>query len=121
MNIALWILQVLLALHTGTGAVWKFSNSSTDMPWLAAIPPGVWAGMGVIELLLSLALLLPAFSSSLTVLAPIAAGLIAVEMLIFCGLHLASGDPNHGSLVYWLVVAGLCGLLAAARYRGLQP
>jgi len=27
MNILLWTFQVLLALHTAIGAVWKFSNS----------------------------------------------------------------------------------------------
>jgi hypothetical protein len=27
MNILLWILQILLALHTIVGAVWKFLNS----------------------------------------------------------------------------------------------
>ncbi len=121
MNIALWILQVLLALHTGTGGAWKFTNSSADMPSLAAIPPKVWVGMGVLELLIAVALVLPAFSRSLAILAPIAAGLIGLEMLLFCALHLASGDPNHGSLVYWLVVAGLCALLAAGRYRMIYP
>ena len=43
MNIAFWILRVLLALHTLAGAAWKFSKSAGEtMPSLAAIPNGVW-------------------------------------------------------------------------------
>jgi hypothetical protein len=42
MNILLWILQILLALHTAMGAVWKFSHSAEQtMPSLKAIPHGV--------------------------------------------------------------------------------
>ena len=32
MNVLLWILQILLALHTVTGAVWKFFNSEHSVP-----------------------------------------------------------------------------------------
>lgn len=43
MNIFLWTLQILMALHTLMGAVWKFSNSvENTMPSLKAIPNGVW-------------------------------------------------------------------------------
>ena len=41
-NVVLWILQVLLALHTAMGAVWKFSNSEQTVPSLQAIPHGAW-------------------------------------------------------------------------------
>jgi hypothetical protein len=116
MNILFWTLQVLLALHTAMGGVWKFSNSSQNMPSLAAIPHGLWLAMGVLELFIAVALVLPAFSKGLAVLVPLAAVLIAAEMLIFCGLHLASGDSNHGQLIYWMVVAGLCAFLAYGRY-----
>ena len=72
MNILLWILQILLALHTITGAVWKFSNSEQAVPSLKAIPHAVWLGMIVIELLCSVGLILPAFNKSLGKLAPFA-------------------------------------------------
>ena len=117
MNILLWVLQILLAVHTVMGAVWKFSHSPEQtMPSLKAIPHGVWLGMSVLELLCSLGLILPALSPSLSILAPIAAACIAAEMLLFCGLHLASGDANYGPMVYWLVVAALCGFIAYGRF-----
>jgi hypothetical protein len=120
MNILLWILQSLLALHTAMGAVWKFSHSERAVPSLQTIPHGLWLTLAVVELLCSLALLFPAMARSLAVLAPIAAIVIATEMLLFCGVHLASKAPEHGHLVYWLVVAGLCAFTAYGRFA-LQP
>ncbi|HZR34809.1 MAG TPA: DoxX family protein [Nevskia sp.] len=115
MNILLWTLQAVLAAHTVMGAVWKFSNSEQAVPSLSAIPHGAWLALSVAELLCSVALLLPALNKSLAILAPIAASFIAATMLLYCGLHLASGDPQHGQLVYWLVVAAVCGFIAYGR------
>jgi hypothetical protein len=115
MNIFLWVLQILLALHTVTGAVWKFFNSEHTVPSLKAIPHGVWLAMSVLELLCSLGLILPAFNTPLSILAPIAAACIAAEMLLFTALHLYSGDPNYGPMIYWLVVAAMCGFIAFGR------
>ncbi len=116
MNILLWVLQVLLALHTAVGAVWKFSNPEQTVPSLKAIPHTVWLAMSVFELLCSLALILPALNKPLAILAPIAAGCIAAEMLIFCGLHLRSGDASYGPMIYWLVVAAICVFIAYGRF-----
>jgi DoxX-like protein len=116
MNILLWILQVVLALHTAVGAVWKFSNSEQAVASLKAIPHGVWLGLSVVELLCSLCLLLPAISKPLGVLAPIAAACIAAEMLLFCALHLASGEADNGPMIYWLVVAAISSFVAYGRF-----
>src|SRR5690242_5498168 len=110
MNILLWILQVLLALHTAMGAAWKFSHSERSVPSLKAIPHTAWLGMAVVELLCSLGLVLTVFQP-LATLAPIAAAVIAVEMLLFCGLHLQQQAGKHGHMVYWLVVAALAGFI----------
>jgi uncharacterized membrane protein len=115
MNILLWALQILLALHTAIGAVWKFSNPEQTVPSLKAIPHGVWLGMGVFELLCSLALILPALSKPLGILAPLAAACIAAEMLLFTGLHIRSGDAKYGPVIYWLVVAAICAFIAYGR------
>jgi len=116
MNIVLWILQILLALHTAIGAVWKFSNPAEQtMPTLKAIPHSVWLSMSVVELLCSVALIVPVFYKPLAVLIPIAAICIAAEMLIFCGLHLASGEGNYNPMIYWLVVATVCAFIAYGR------
>jgi hypothetical protein len=117
MNILFWILQIALTLHTVMGAVWKFSHTAEQtMPSLKAIPQGVWLGMSGLELLCGLCLVLPAINKHLGLLAPLAAVFIAAEMLLFCGLHIAAGDPNRGPLVYWLVVAAFCAFLAYGRF-----
>jgi hypothetical protein len=116
MNILLWVLQILLALHTAIGAVWKFSNSEQTIPSLKAIPHGVWLAMSVVELLCSLGLILPALSKPLAILAPLAAACIAAEMLLLSGFHMSSGGTNHGPMMYWLVVAAICAFIAYGRF-----
>jgi hypothetical protein len=116
LNILLWVLQILLALHTTIGAVWKFSHSEQTVPTLKAIPHGVWLAMSVVELLFSLALILPALHKSLAILAPIAAACIAAEMLLFCAVHIYSGSAAYSPMIYWLVVAALCTFIAYGRF-----
>jgi uncharacterized membrane protein YphA (DoxX/SURF4 family) len=115
MNILLWVLQILLALHTVMGAVWKFSNSEQTVSALQSIPHGAWLAMSGLELLCSLGLILPALSRPLAILAPVAATVIAAEMLLFTGLHLHSGAGNYGPVTYWLVVAAVCASIACGR------
>jgi hypothetical protein len=117
MNMVLWGLQILLALHTLAGAAWKFSKTAEQtMPSIGAIPQPVWLAMSLIEILCAVALILPAFTS-FNKSAPIAAILIAVEMLAFCALHIASGNiGNIGPMIYWLVVAVICGFVAYGRF-----
>ena len=49
-------------------------------------------------------------------LAPFAAVFIAAEMLLHTGLHLDSGTADFGPIIYWLVVAAICGFLAYGRF-----
>jgi glucose dehydrogenase len=115
MNVFLWILQILLALHTTMGAVWKLSHSEQAVPSLSAIPHGAWLAMSAVELLCALALLAPALSRRLGILAPIAVATVIAEMLLFTAVHLASGVAEHNEIVYWMVVAAICGFLLYGR------
>ncbi len=120
MNITLWILQILLALHTVMGAVWKFSNPAQRVPSLEAIPQGVWLLLSVVELACAVCLVVPAMQRSLAVLAPIAALVIAAEMLLYIGVHLSAGTGKNGQLIYWLVVSFFCAFVAYGRLA-LKP
>lgn len=115
MNIALWTLQGILALHTVVGAVWKFSNSEQVVPSLKAIPHGLWLAMGVLELICAVGLILPAFFEPLAILAPVAAVCIGSGMLVFCAVDRYSKVPNTGHVIYWLVVAAVCAFIAYGR------
>jgi hypothetical protein len=116
MNIVLWVFQVLLALHTGMGAVWKFSHSTDAVPSLEAIPQVAWVSLSVVELLCVAGLVLPIFNKQLGMLAPIAAAVVVAEMLLFTAVHIASGNGDSGQIVYWLVVAAACAFLAYGRF-----
>jgi len=108
MRVFFWVLQGLLALHTFIGAVWKFSNPATTVPELSTIPHGAWLALGVIELLCVVGLILPAFNRRAAILAPIAAGCVAAEMLLFVGVSLYAESLDPGHVAYWLVVAAVC-------------
>src|SRR5687768_15713381 len=116
MNILFWILQSLLALHTAAGAVWKLSNSQEIMPSLTVIPNWAWRGLSAVELVLSVCLIVPAFYKPAAFLVPLAAVLVAVEMLAFSGLHLSWGEKNHSPMIYWLVVAAYSLFVAYGRF-----
>lgn len=118
MNIFLWVVQGLLAVHTAIGAIWKFSHSAEQtMPSLKTLPQGVWISLAVLELLCAMGLVVPAFSNALVMFAPVAAIVIAAEMLLFCGLHIFAGEAsNFGPMIYWLVVVAVCALVACGRY-----
>ncbi|HEY9711828.1 MAG TPA: DoxX family protein [Chroococcales cyanobacterium] len=120
MNIFLSILQVLLALHTAAGAVWKFSNSEQSVASLQAIPHEVWLGLSVPEFVCTVCLLVPLFNKRLAVLAPVAALCIAAEMLFFSVVHLCSHGAEQSQLIYWLVVAAICVFLATGRLKTLS-
>jgi hypothetical protein len=110
-NVSLWVLQILLALHTAMGAVWKLSNPAAGIPSLRALPQGAWLGLAALEVVAAVVLLAPPLAR----FAPYAAGFVAAEMLLFTALHFASGVTPHGEVAYWLVVAALSVALAAGR------
>jgi len=114
-NVLLWILQILLALHTAVGAVWKSSNAETTMPSVAAIPHGVWQAMSALELVCAVTFIVPAFNKRLAILAPIAGACVGAEMLFFSGVHLASGSTSYGPVIYWLFVAAVCAFIIYGR------
>ena len=116
MNVLFWVLQILLAVHTAIGAAWKFSNPASSMPSLGGIPPGVWIGLSIVELVCVVALIVPAFNKQLAIWAPIAAGFIAAEMVFFSGVYLAAGSgAGIGPVVYWLIVAAICAFIVYGR------
>ena len=116
MNLFLWFVQILLALHTLLGAVWKLSNSEQTVPSLSAIPHGVWLALSAFEVLCAVGLILPIFKKSLAIVGSLAALGIAAEMLFFSGMHIHSGATNSGELIYWLVVAAIAAFVAFGRF-----
>ncbi|MEO8459451.1 MAG: DoxX family protein [Dokdonella sp.] len=90
MNILLWVLQILAALLYGSSGVMKvfmFDKISHDVQSFGALPRNVWLALGVLELVCTVGLIVPAafhWQPSLTI---VAASILAIESLVFIGVH----------------------------------
>ena len=75
MNMLLWVLQVLAALLYGSSGVMKvfmFDKVSQDVPSFGALPREAWMTLGILELVCTVGLIVPAafhWQPRLTVLA----------------------------------------------------
>lgn len=121
MHIFLWVLQVLLSLHTLMGAVWKLYNSTEVVPSLSAIPPVAWMTISVFEVFCAIGLILPAFNKRYWKFVPMSAIGIAAVMALYCVVHLASGEPDKSPIIYWSVVAIIAGFIAYGRTMFKRP
>jgi len=110
MNILLWVLQVLAALLYGASGVMKvfmFDKISQDVPSFGALPREAWMTLGILELVCTVGLIVPAafhWQPRLTILA---ATVLAVESLVFVGVHVKYRE------VAPTILSGVLGLLMA--------
>jgi len=110
MNILLWILQILGALLYGASGVMKvfmFDKISADVPSFGALPRKVWMVLGILELLCAVGLVVPAAFHWKPALTVVAATFLAIESLVFVGVHVKYRE------VPAIVMSGVLGLLMA--------
>ena len=116
MNILLWVLQALSALLYGASGVMKvfmFEQISADVPSFGALPREVWMALGVMELVCTVGLIVPAafhWQPRLTVLA---AALLAIESLVFIGVHVKYHEL--GSILFSAVLGLAMAFIAYGR------
>ena len=90
MNILLWVLQVLAALlyaSSGVMKVFLFDQVSQDVPSFGALPRGAWMILGILELVCKVGLIVPDAFHWQPPLTIMAATILAIESLIFVGVH----------------------------------
>ena len=90
MNIALWIVQILLGvmfLTAGTMEAFSYEKAKASLPWVKDSSKGLVTFIGVTELLGGLGLILPYALGIAPILTPIAAFGIVVIMILASGLH----------------------------------
>src|SRR3954469_6708542 len=90
MNILLWVLQALAALLYGASGVMKvfmFDKVSEGVQSFGALPRKAWMTLGVVELVGAVGLVVPGAFHWNPVLAVAAAIVLAVESLVFIGVH----------------------------------
>ena len=110
MNILLWVLQVLAALLYGSSGVMKvfvFDKVSQDVRSFGALPREAWMTLGILELVCTVGLIVPAafhWQPRLTILA---ATVLAVESLVFVWVHVKYHESTP------MILSGVLGLLMA--------
>ena len=121
MNILLWVLQVLAALLYGSSGVMKvfmFDKVSQDVPSFGALPLKAWMTLGVVELVCTVGLIVPAAFHWQPPLTILVATILAVESLVFVGVHIKYRE------IAPMILSGVLGLLLAFIAYGrmvLQP
>lgn len=110
MNILLWSLQVLAALIYGASGVMKifmFDTISQEVPSFGALPREAWMGLGIVELVCVVGLIVPTALPWRPTLTVVAATVLAIESLVFIGVHVKYGEIGS------IVMSGVLGLLMA--------
>ena len=110
MNNLLWILQVLAALVYGASGVMKvfmFDKVSEQVPSFGALPREAWMALGVLELVCTVGLIVPAAFRWRPALTVVAATVLAIESLVFVWVHVKYGEIPP------IILSGVLGLLMA--------
>ena len=110
MNILLWVLQVLAALMYGASGVMKvfmFDEVSGDVPSFGALPREAWMALGILELVCTVGLIVPAAFRWQPRLTVVAATVLAMESLVFIGVHAKYREITP------IIFSGVLGLLMA--------
>ena len=110
MNILLWVVQVLGALLYGASGVMKvfmFDKISKDVRSFDALPREAWMSLGILELVCTVGLIVPAAVHWRPALTVVAATVLANESLVFVGVHVQYREITP------IILSGVLGLLMA--------
>ena len=110
MNILLWLLQILAALLYGASGVMKvfmFDKVSKDVPSFGALPREAWMALGILELVCTVGLIVPAAFRWNPALTVVAATVLAIESLVFVGVHVKYRETPS------IIMSGALGLVMA--------
>ena len=121
MNIVLWVLQVIAALVYGASGVMKvfmFDKIREQDPSFGALPRGVWMALGILELVCTVGLIVPAAFQWQPVLTVVAATVLAIESLVFIGVH---AKYREIATIIMCVVLGLLMAFIAYGRMVLEP
>ena len=99
MNIALWVVQILLALAFGMAGIMKVSQPidklETRMGWVKSVGTRGVRLIGSLEILGAIGLILPALTGTLPWLTPVAAACLALTMIGAMIVHGRRGEYSQ--------------------------
>jgi hypothetical protein len=110
MNILLWVLQILAALLYGASGgmkVFMFEKISEEVRSFGALPRQAWMALGILELVCAVGLIVPAAFHWQPALTAVAATVLAIESLVFIGVHVKYREITP------IIMSGALGLLMA--------
>ena len=110
MHRLLWILQLLAALLYGASGVMKvflLDTVSQGVPSFGALPREAWIALGLLELVCAAGLIVPAALRWRPALTVVAATVLAIESLVFIGVHVEYRETMP------IIMSGVLGLLLA--------
>jgi uncharacterized membrane protein len=110
MNILLWVLQALAALLYGVSGVMKvfmFDKISEQAPSFGALPRKAWMILGMLELVCTVGLIVPAAFHWQPALTVAAATVLTIESLVFVWVHAKYGEITP------IIFSSVLGLLMA--------
>ncbi len=118
MNIALWIVQILLALAFGGAGFMKATQPrekfQANMKWVEDFAPNTIKGIGTLEVMAAIGLILPFLTGILPVLTPLAAVGLVLTMIGAMITHVRRGE--YPGLVANLVLLALALFVAYGRF-----
>ncbi len=95
MNILLWVLQILATFAYGASGVMKVfmcDKVSADVPSFGALPRGASMVLGILELVCTVGLIVPAVLHWRPTLTVVAATVLAIESFVFIWVHVKYGE-----------------------------
>lgn len=110
MNMFLWILAfALAAVFVASGAMKLLAPREQQIektPYAEDFPHSVVQGIGALEILGALGLVVPALTGIATILVPLAAAGLAITMVFAALVHARRGDPSRAMLPSMLLALG---------------
>lgn len=118
MNTALWIAQSLLAVAFLVAGGMKIAKSNADLqsktPYVEDFTDQQITGIGIVEVIIALGLILPAVTGIASILTPLAATGAAIIMVLAAIVHLRRGEP--ASIAPNVVLGALAVVVAWGRF-----
>lgn len=118
MNIALWVVQIVLAVAFFAAGLMKATRSKAQlepqMAWVEDVPDNVIKIVGVLEVLAAIGLIVPALIGIAPVLTPLAGAGLVLLMACAAALHARRSEPQN--IVVNVVLLALAAFVAWGRF-----
>ena len=119
MNVILWIIAGVLAAAFGAAGAMKLTKPRAElepnMAWVASVTDSQVKGVGLVELLGAIGLILPAVTGIAPILVPLAATGLVLVMIGAVITHVRLGDPI-AQAVPAIVLGALSLVVAIGRF-----